>query len=74
MSAQLSNGLPSCPDGTTSGGWFGWFRKSDTPKPVKANLGKESSFYYDPDIGRWVNKAVRPSPMDRKRFLTVFVG
>ena len=65
-SAPAYNDLSPCPAGATPGGWFGWFRKSDTPKPVKANLGKESSFYYDPDLGRWVNKAVSPSPTHRK--------
>jgi hypothetical protein len=46
-------------------GWglTGWFGKKDTPadgsepkKPIKAKLGEESSFYYDPDLKRWVNK------------------
>ena len=66
ISAHGSDDLSPRADGPTSGGWFGWFRKSDAPKPVKANLGKESSFYYDPDLGRWVNKAVGSSPARRK--------
>ena len=51
-------------------GWGlgGWFRKGSmdsTPasspqsqpgKPIRAKLGEESSFYYDPDLKRWVNK------------------
>ncbi|CAI6328867.1 unnamed protein product [Periconia digitata] len=41
------------------GGWFGgWFKKDPNaaPGPIKAKLGEESSFYYDPDLGKWVNK------------------
>ncbi|KKA25407.1 COPII vesicle coat protein Sec16 [Rasamsonia emersonii CBS 393.64] len=41
--------------------WFGsWFggRKDDSSsnKPIKANLGEENSFYYDPNLKKWVNK------------------
>lgn len=42
------------------GGWFG--KRADSPKPaegpkaVRANLGEASSFVYDPDLKRWVNK------------------
>ncbi|KAF3231532.1 hypothetical protein TWF191_005601 [Orbilia oligospora] len=43
-----------------SGGWFGgWFGgKKDPNAPVvhKAKLGDESSFYFDPETKRWVNK------------------
>jgi hypothetical protein len=42
-----------------SGGWLsGWFKKDPNaaPAPIKAKLGEESSFYYDPDLGKWVNK------------------
>ncbi|GKT40740.1 COPII coat assembly protein sec16 [Colletotrichum spaethianum] len=41
--------------------WFGG-KKEASPepqqgnKPVKANLGESSSFVYDPDLKRWVNK------------------
>ncbi|KAF1937274.1 hypothetical protein EJ02DRAFT_412656 [Clathrospora elynae] len=41
-------------------GWFGgWFGKKDPnapPGPIKAKLGEESSFYYDTDLKKWVNK------------------
>ncbi|KAI9880181.1 MAG: vesicle coat component [Pleopsidium flavum] len=41
-------------------GWFGgWFGKKDpnaAPGPIKAKLGEESSFYYDPNLKKWVNK------------------
>ncbi|KAJ9131097.1 Protein transport protein sec16 [Pleurostoma richardsiae] len=42
------------------GGWFGGGKKDNQEpagnKPIKANLGEASSFYYDPDQKRWVNK------------------
>lgn len=44
------------------GGWFGGAKKesldSASPnKPIRAKLGEKSSFVYDPDQKRWVNKA-----------------
>lgn len=48
------------------GGWgifalFGRKEKgaADAPKPIKANLGEQSSFHYDPKEKRWVNKQVK---------------
>lgn len=41
------------------GGWLsGWFKKDPNagPGPVKAKLGEENSFVYDPDLKKWVNK------------------
>ncbi|KAF1918078.1 Sec23-binding domain of Sec16-domain-containing protein [Ampelomyces quisqualis] len=41
------------------GGWLsGWFKKDPNaaPGPIKAKLGEESSFYFDPNLGKWVNK------------------
>jgi hypothetical protein len=41
------------------GGWLsGWFKKDPNagPGPIKAKLGEENSFYFDPDLGKWVNK------------------
>ncbi|KAF5658367.1 COPII coat assembly protein [Fusarium heterosporum] len=49
------------------GGWFGGAKKavpleqsssgdSSPGKPVRAKLGEASSFVYDPDLKRWVNK------------------
>ncbi|KAL2067697.1 hypothetical protein VTL71DRAFT_15793 [Oculimacula yallundae] len=45
------------------GGWFGGAKKesqdmsaSNPNKPIRAKLGEASSFYYDPDLKRWVNK------------------
>ncbi|KAF1997194.1 hypothetical protein P154DRAFT_525006 [Amniculicola lignicola CBS 123094] len=41
-------------------GWFGgWFKKdpnAPTSGPIKAKLGEENSFYYDPELKKWVNK------------------
>src|SRR6266536_1749891 len=42
-------------------GWFGgWFGKKDpnAPQtgPIKAKLGEESSFVYDPELKKWINK------------------
>ncbi|KAF2262893.1 hypothetical protein CC78DRAFT_545407 [Lojkania enalia] len=42
-----------------SGGWFGsWFKKDPNAPagPIKAKLGEENSFYYDPELKKWVNK------------------
>lgn len=35
---------------------FGGEKREGTPKPVKANLGDESTFYFDKDQQRWINK------------------
>ncbi|KAJ3987357.1 Sec23-binding domain of Sec16-domain-containing protein [Lentinula detonsa] len=44
---------------SSSGSWISrlWKRES-TPGPVKASLGEESSFYYDKELKKWVNKKV----------------
>ncbi|KAI0362216.1 hypothetical protein OH77DRAFT_1507802 [Trametes cingulata] len=54
---------------SASSGWLSrlWKRGETTPAPVKANLGEESSFYYDKELKRWVNKnsageAAKPAP------------
>lgn len=44
-----------------SSGWLSrlWKRSdSSSPGPVKANLGEQSSFYFDKELGKWVNKSV----------------
>ncbi|KAJ6024231.1 hypothetical protein N7540_005028 [Penicillium herquei] len=40
------------------GGWFGGKKEADNVGggPIKAKLGEESSFYYDNDLKKWVNK------------------
>ena len=53
--------------GEKSSGWFGWLKRGSAEpaagapvpgKPIKAKLGEESSFYYDKDLKKWVNKKV----------------
>ncbi|KAJ5252871.1 hypothetical protein N7489_003281 [Penicillium chrysogenum] len=41
------------------GGWFGGAKKEENNSgggPIRAKLGEESSFYYDKDLKKWVNK------------------
>jgi COPII coat assembly protein SEC16 len=39
--------------------WFSrWWNKEGSKGPVKATLGEESSFVYDKELKRWVNKKV----------------
>ncbi|KAJ5598539.1 hypothetical protein N7537_008623 [Penicillium hordei] len=41
------------------GGWFGGAKKEENNTgggPIRAKLGEESSFYYDKDLKKWVNK------------------
>ena len=43
-----------------SSSWFSrWWNKDGSSGPVKATLGEESSFVYDKELKRWVNKKVR---------------
>jgi hypothetical protein len=49
-------------EGASSGSWISrWWRKGDAnaPGPIKASLGEETSFVYDKELKRWVNKKVR---------------
>lgn len=54
--------LPAELKQAASSGWLSrlWKRNeaAPSPAPVKANLGEESSFYYDKELKRWVNKHV----------------
>ncbi|OAX44673.1 hypothetical protein K503DRAFT_705929 [Rhizopogon vinicolor AM-OR11-026] len=53
---------PSATAPAASSSWLGlgralfWKRSEAAPAPIKANLGEQSSFYYDKDLKRWVNK------------------
>ena len=66
---MIADGVPAARDTAGSGekkGWFGgWFGgKKDpnaAPGPIKAKLGEESSFYYDPELKKWVNKKGGPA-------------
>ncbi|KAF7192976.1 COPII coat assembly protein SEC16 [Pseudocercospora fuligena] len=47
--------------GLGGGGWFGGKKDTSMPqsapnKPIKAKLGEENSFYFDKNLGKWVNK------------------
>ncbi|PPQ93302.1 hypothetical protein CVT25_014431 [Psilocybe cyanescens] len=61
-SAQATTPTPPKPSNTpapSSGSWLGrWWKKSEstTPAPIKASLGEESTFYYDAEQKRWINK------------------
>jgi hypothetical protein len=42
-----------------SSSWFSrWWNKEGPRGPTKATLGEESSFVYDKELKRWVNKKV----------------
>ncbi|KAL1970269.1 hypothetical protein VTN77DRAFT_5429 [Rasamsonia byssochlamydoides] len=38
------------------GSWFGGRKDDSSGGPIKAKLGEENSFYYDPNLKKWVNK------------------
>jgi hypothetical protein len=52
--------------------WFGVGAKKDTSqesspnKPIRAKLGEANSFYYDPELKRWVNKNASPEDNAKK--------
>lgn len=61
----------SCPAAevkqAASSGWLSrLWKRNDTSSPgaVKANLGDQSSFYFDKELGKWVNKNVSLAYMD----------
>jgi hypothetical protein len=57
--AQKNGSLASATKGWGLGGWFGIKISDDNTqpnKPIKARLGEESSFVYDHEMKRWVNK------------------
>ena len=61
-SAQKDTPAPA-KKGWGLGGWFGGGAKkeekadmSQPGKPIRAKLGEASSFYYDPELKRWINK------------------
>ncbi|KAL8371829.1 hypothetical protein RB595_001567 [Gaeumannomyces hyphopodioides] len=46
--------------GWFTGGWFGGGKKeaaAEQPKAIRAKLGEQNNFYFDPELKRWVNKA-----------------
>ena len=46
---------------------------SDEKKAVKANLGEQSSFYYDEKEKRWVNKLVSWYPFINKTHTNIYI-
>ncbi|KAG8924904.1 hypothetical protein FRC01_010910, partial [Tulasnella sp. 417] len=61
--APTSASKPASPTeakATGGGSWLPWKwgkkEEPSTPGPVKAKLGDESTFYYDKELKRWVNK------------------
>ncbi|KAG5922830.1 hypothetical protein E4U42_005232 [Claviceps africana] len=73
--AKRAAAAASAKKGWGFGGWFGGSKKSDgstgdsssSGKPIKAKLGEESSFVYDPDLGRWVNKKPGAENVEAKK-------
>ncbi|PKS10738.1 hypothetical protein jhhlp_002495 [Lomentospora prolificans] len=54
------------------GSWFGGGKKEAMPteqsnKPIRANLGEQSSFVYDPELKRWVNKKAGAEATEAKK-------
>ncbi|TPX10892.1 uncharacterized protein E0L32_008098 [Thyridium curvatum] len=52
--------------------WGGSGKKETSPspdpnKPIRANLGEKSSFYFDPELKRWVNKNAPPEESAAKK-------
>ncbi|KAK0101171.1 vesicle coat component [Cadophora gregata] len=60
--AQKAKEAAPAKKGWGLGGWFGGAKKesqdmgANPNKPIRAKLGEASSFYYDPELKRWVNK------------------
>lgn len=60
MLAKCAAEAKAAKKGWGFGGWFGGGNKKEPAdlanKPIKAKLGEASSFVYDPELKRWVNK------------------
>ncbi|TFL07635.1 Sec23-binding domain of Sec16-domain-containing protein [Pterulicium gracile] len=47
--------------GANNSSWFGrWWKKEGGP--VRANLGEETSMYFDPELKKWVNRNASAEP------------
>lgn len=55
--------------GWFGGGWFGGGSKEKPEQipnqPIKVKLGEESSFYFDKEKGKWINKKADPAEQDK---------
>ncbi|KAG6114231.1 hypothetical protein E4U14_001504 [Claviceps sp. LM454 group G7] len=73
--AKRAAAAASAKKGWGFGGWFGGSKKgegstsadSSTGKPIKAKLGEQSTFVYDPDLGRWINKKPGAENVEAKK-------
>lgn len=66
---------PQPPAAASAGSWLSrLWKRSDTPGPIKASLGEETSFYYDKELKRWVNKKVNKFPHACLDRVSPFVG
>ncbi|KAG6031245.1 hypothetical protein E4U41_007647 [Claviceps citrina] len=72
--AKRAAAAASAKKGWGFGSWFGGVKKADgtigesSPgKPIKAKLGEQSTFVYDPDLGRWVNKKPGAENVEAKK-------
>ncbi|KAG6169069.1 hypothetical protein E4U11_004749 [Claviceps purpurea] len=73
--AKRAAAAASTKKGWGFGGWFGGSKKgegstsadSSTGKPIKAKLGEQSTFVYDPDLGRWINKKPGAENVEAKK-------
>lgn len=69
--AQKAKEAAPAKKGWGLGGWFGGGKKeadmgAQPNKPIRAKLGEASSFYYDPELKRWVNKKGGPDANEAK--------
>ncbi|KHO00354.1 COPII coat assembly protein sec-16 [Metarhizium album ARSEF 1941] len=72
--AKRAAASASAKKGWGFGGWFGGGKKAEgnigeaqPGKPIKAKLGEQSSFVYDPDLKRWINKKPGAENVEAKK-------
>ncbi|KFG85166.1 COPII coat assembly protein sec-16 [Metarhizium anisopliae] len=72
--AKRAASAASAKKGWGFGGWFGGGKKPEVNigeaqagKAIKAKLGEQSSFVYDPDLKRWINKKPGAENVETKK-------
>lgn len=72
---MLNNICAEIKPAAASGSWISrWWKKGDAaPGPIKASLGEETTFYFDPELKRWVNKKVCCLAPPRLRDILTYV-
>ncbi|KAG8424559.1 vesicle coat component [Metarhizium acridum] len=72
--AKRAASTTSVKKGWGFGGWFGGGKKPEgnigeaqPGKAIKAKLGEQSSFVYDPDLKRWINKKPGAENIETKK-------